>query len=288
MRIASSPPSREAVVHLRARSLGSALDLHRARTGVVHSVFAGALNLAMDGELWTVLDAPRPDLPFGIRLEGGAPAGWGGAVAGALARVSGDGSLSVGRLSIDCRHASRWLPSPWGRPAAGIAARLDAVEALAAPRAWSGTVAMARTVTGALTRPDDQPLAECVRAVVGRGPGLTPSGDDLLVGMLAMLLSPAAGLVGDQHGTRLVAAIAPALASTTDISRHLLVQASHRLFGRTLHELGAVLMAADATKRVPGALLAALATGATSGADACLGLVAAGRLTFLASERTAA
>jgi hypothetical protein len=116
-------------------------------------------------------------------------------------------------------------------------------------------------------------LPDVLARVVGRGPGLTPSGDDMLVGIMAALRLAPSPLAG-RHANLLAEAVAPFLASTTDLSAHLLRQATQGHFGRALHELVAAL--ADDTE--PGPLHErigrALASGATSGADACSGVIA--------------
>ena len=54
---------------LQVASLGREVDVWSPRSGVVHSAFECAINLLLDGELWTVLGAARTDSPFGIDLR---------------------------------------------------------------------------------------------------------------------------------------------------------------------------------------------------------------------------
>jgi uncharacterized protein DUF2877 len=123
---------------------------------------------------------------------------------------------------------------------------------------------------------------------VGLGPGMTPAGDDVLVGMLTVFSSSAAGGVGARLTARLARALTPVLASTPDVSRHLLTQATRGLPSRALHELGAALVGNAAEPALDGALQVVLGIGCTSGADACTGMIAACRLVFLTAERHAA
>jgi hypothetical protein len=126
-------------------------------------------------------------------------------------------------------------------------------------------------------------LDSVLTQMVGRGPGLTPSGDDAMVGILAALhLSPGSS---PAMARRLADALAPHLAGTTDISRHLLIQAGRGQIGRPLHELGRSLWSGLGLQP---ALEAALDVGATSGADACLGLVGALQHMTAQVERVAA
>ena len=261
---------------LQAVSLGREVDVWKPRSGVVHRAFARAVNLLVDGELWTVLGAARADSPFGIRLAANDCAFDVQAADPVNIRA---GYVGMGRLVIDCRTASRWAPTDWASPAPGLAARLAAVEHAVRARAWHESAAMAGDVTDAL-RGTDAALASAVRRTVGRGPGLTPAGDDVLVGILALLTSGAAGAAGERAASRLVSALAPVLPTTSDLSRHLLQQAARGLASRALHDLGQALMLDTAHDVLADAIELALDSGCTSGADAATGLAAACRFMF--------
>jgi hypothetical protein len=275
---------------MQALSLGSLVDVWTPRSGVVHSVFHSAVNLLVDGELWTVFDAAAEDAPFGIRLAVQPPHGGFGVRVAERVHVRA-GCVGVGPLVLDCRSAPRWTPTPWAGPGAGLEARIGFVEDAACSRAWPGSAACAREVTDALRKLDpgmDADLIAAVRRTVGCGPGLTPAGDDVLVGILTVLVSGAAGSDGLRATARLTRALAPALPSTTAISRHLLDQAARGLPGRALHELGKALVEGTSDDLLRAALKRVLGIGASSGADACMGLAAAARLSFLPAERVAA
>lgn len=269
---------------LSALSIGCEVDVWKPRAGVVHSVFERAVNLLVDDELWTVLGASRPDAPFGIRLSKSAD-GF-NVTAGNRVDVR-SGFVAVGRLSVDCRTATRWAPATWAGVSDGLEARLFALEDAARPRAWSESAGMAADVVAALPGPDAELLAT-IRRTVGRGPGLTPSGDDVLAGILALLTSGAAGAAGIRAASRLAGALSPVLATTSDISRHLLSQAARGLPGRALHDLGRAVIEGAPPEIFSTALALVLDTGATSGADACMGFVAACRSAFLNTELAAA
>jgi hypothetical protein len=242
------------------------------------------VNLLVDGELWTVLDAARADSPFGIRL---APSDAALDVKAADRVNVRAGYVGMGRLIVDCRSASRWAPTRWAQPAPGLAARLAAVTQAVQLRAWDQSAGMASDVTDAL-RGSDAELASAVRRTVGRGPGLTPAGDDVLVGMLALLTSGAAGATGERATSRLVSALAPVLPTTSDLSRHLLHQAARGLAGRALHDLGQALMEGAPHGILADAIELVLDSGCTSGADAATGLAAACRFMFFKPEWAAA
>jgi hypothetical protein len=57
---------------------------------------------------------------------------------------------------------------------------------------------------------------------------------------------------------------------------------------RAIHDLGAAVVQGAPDLILEDALQVVLATGCTSGADACMGLVAACRFSFLHAERDAA
>ncbi len=116
---------------------------------------------------------------------------------------------------------------------------------------------------------------EAVRRLVGRGPGLTPLGDDVLSGWLAA--HRAHGLTTPHVD----AAVRAGLGRTTQLSATLLDCA---LEGEVLPELGAWLSAAVATDPIALARRthALLAVGATSGA----GLMAGALLAFDALDTT--
>lgn len=53
---------------LPALCIGHRVELTRSQAGCVHSCFEGAVNLLIEGNLWSLLDAARADLPCGVRL----------------------------------------------------------------------------------------------------------------------------------------------------------------------------------------------------------------------------
>jgi hypothetical protein len=244
-----------------AHQMGAALGLGTPATGVVHSTFDQAVNLMVGPTIWTLVhDAARLS-PFGLYVFTLRSVMQGDAV---FVRA---GFLSIGALVIDARSAAIWTPAPWVAGQGFDAAREWAAQR-AKGMAWPGTAALVHDVGTALDR--GAGLEEVVRRTIGQGPGLTPSGDDALVGILAALtLSP---FVQGGRVRRLAAAIAPHLEETTDISRHLLLQAMQGHFGRPLHDLGRALHAPG--RDLEAIVDRALSVGATSGADACLGLTA--------------
>lgn len=119
--------------------------------------------------------------------------------------------------------------------------------------------------------------ADAVAALLGRGGGLTPLGDDVLCGWLAA--HRAAGVVTPAVD----AAVRAGLGRTTLLSATLLDCA---LEGEVLPELGAWLAAAWGSGRSVGSAEALLAVGGSSGAGLMTGALLA--LEDLAGQAVAA
>jgi hypothetical protein len=237
--------------------------------GRVRATFARCAYVAVDGGSALVLHANgRDHTPMSL-----CPAIWpppesaiavGDAVAGRA------GHLKIGELVLDVRCARVWRPArapvfTTSLADAGIGCR----PALRAADRRTGELLPA--LEAALQRRDADRVSDCVASLVGRGPGVTPSGDDALVGLLAVLqrLGPA----GDRTALALLrAAVAEQLHRTGDISAHYLRLAAEGHFGERLIVLVDAL-AAGARDEVQSAAAAVVATGASSGADALLGVV---------------
>ena len=259
-----------------AERVGYALDVDLDCVGAVHSVFSRAVNLEIQGEMWTLLASECADLPFGIRLPVRS--------FGAFALNEGDGLhtragfIGVGRadrrIVVDCRAAPLWAPSPSSGIAHGFAARLARLSQAATARAWVGSRAMAREATRSL-QGEARALEGALAAIVGCGPGLTPSGDDVLVGILAVLSSPLAGDAGAQAAQAMRRAVEGLAPRTTALSGHMLRQAARGLLGRMPLDLVTALAGGLAADEFDCVLRNMPATGATSGADVCMGVLAA-------------
>jgi hypothetical protein len=104
-------------------------------------------------------------------------------------------------------------------------------------------------------------------ALIGRGPGLTPSGDDVLAGFLIGLRAFALRVPQVQAA---VAGLAPA--RTTALSARLLWHAGR---GECIPELAALAAAMQGRGAVDGAVRGLLAVGHSSGAALGVGLLAA-------------
>jgi uncharacterized protein DUF2877 len=269
-----------------ALSFGVRVPTHGAAK--VHSLFDRAANLELAGQrLVVLLDATSPNVPHGIRL---------GAHAWRELRASvrvGDtlafegGGLRFARTGwrVDLSGARGWHVDLSGTHAGCGDARV--VNGLAAASAIARTVhvragdPVAAAYSRRLARVKP-PLESAIRQLsadtaidqlhrlLGVGCGLTPAGDDFIVGCLAGL---AIGTRYEAERRRFLMDVAGGLdfSATTLISRQHLSDACHLQFAQPLAELAVAITvgAADVLSK----LEAALAVGASSGADGVAGLL---------------
>ena len=263
---------------IAAERVGYALPAGVHSVGAVHSVFSCAVNLEIEGEMWTLLASDCAEQPFGIRLPVRSFE--------AFAIREGDGihtragfvgvERAGGRLVVDCRAAPRWAPSPPDAVLPGFAARVALLSQAASARAWPSSRLMAHDAMRALLG-ESGALDGVLTGIVGRGPGLTPAGDDVLVGILAVVASPLAGEAGARATQAMRRALEGLVLRTTALSGHMLRQAARGLLGRMPHDLVGALAGGLAADELDCALRRIASTGATSGADICMGVLEAAR-----------
>ena len=123
-----------------------------------------------------------------------------------------------------------------------------------------------------------------VRALVGFGPGLTPSGDDFLGGTIIALRSLCAGTGGyspscyAESGMDIMTSVLAdcivrrAAAGTTRISAALLTYATEGVASAAVHRLVRVILEADTRSQCSRAALQVACVGHTSGWDCLAGL----------------
>jgi hypothetical protein len=252
----------------------------------VHSVFNRVVNLEHDdGELYALATRDLDDAPSTAILDDVVSfAAFGLAIGDP---VDGDGrSLQIGAgLTIMLTEAAAWdcvLPAYPGSPEL-LRANLHHLHA-ELPRLGAGGMPDANAfddaVTGlleqrsgqlsaALERADFAAAARHARAMLGLGPGLTPSGDDFLVGLFAVLNIPGSPCHGWLHGGRDV--LAGAERATHAISLAALTQAAA---GRVRASIAALVehLLHRPPDAVAAPLRAVLAIGSTSGNDIAAGL----------------
>jgi hypothetical protein len=186
--------------------------------------------------------------------------------------------LQAGDLDVDLDGATIWEPRPaWERLRAhgqAIAEHLPLVQALALRQAPKGSLLelLAAPLAGPLATlaaspADESALREGAAHLAGLGGGLTPAGDDFLVGaMLWVWLTRPAPQPLCQT---LLEAAAP---RTTALSAAFLRAAAHGECGASWHALLAVLAEGNDAD-LPQAVRAVLDHGHTSGADTLAGFL---------------
>lgn len=281
----------------RASMISDAVPRRIALAGVdplrVQSVYRSVVNITTTDGLLTVAGVGG-GLPNGILADLGPDWRAIGLHPGMLV-VASDAKIRVpdAGLEIEIAAAPRWSPR--------LHASAEAAEASAAR--WSRRSAATRTVARArasaggfgsllreavahdpggyldVARPslaglivaleigDRRCAAQAATRLIGLGPGLTPSGDDVLVGIeaaLHALAQPTAGF--------LVLATGGVESGTTELAATLLRHAAVGEFAERLHLLLAVLLGSD-DEAIPAVIDRAVAWGATSGTDCLLGVL---------------
>ena len=237
--------------------------------GRVHSVFERALNLLdADGRLLT-LHGPGPlAAPFAVALDERLP--WRELEPGVPVHREGRGRLVLGALRLEW-SAARVVDTSMGTGSDPRALAAALAEAPRRPAALSLASAIAleglRRLTEGLRRGDAERFVDGARRLIGLGEGLTPAGDDLLVGSLAVARRFRPDFLVDNPGIGRALADT-ALGGTTLVGREFLFEA---LEGRFSEIVIALLTAAD-VPRARAALDDLLELGATSGADTATGM----------------
>lgn len=267
---------------------------------VLH-VFERACNLVDDqGRLLSLVTSNLAAGPFALVLPGagGAVPDWGGFQAWVTAEtpvfVEG-GRLRLGGLTVETGDAQPWDPRPdWKGLRAGLATarrRLAEARSLAARHAPPGAFtalltagqhatapsmqrealaaarAPAAALVAALAAEAADEAAQAAASLAGLGGGLTPSGDDFLVGAMHALWL-AWGAAVSPLAQRLAEAAAP---RTTLLSAAWLRAAAQGEAGWPWHTLLASLTDPEAGLEAPLRDLASV--GHTSGADALAGFL---------------
>ena len=277
-------------MHIAALSAGGQAPRGRFN-GAVHSVFRDACNIRLDdGRMLTLLTPRLGNTPHGVRLDAPKEFDFTGQVRrGQRAGCRADVLRIPGALSVDLATARPW---PGELPAAGV----DLADPMVA-RAWRAAWRALQhdrphadgTDAKSLTRAVDRQglrLARAARALqadeatgaldrlIGRGPGLTPSGDDLIVGLLAGLWSTTG-----VHSARRAflrtwcAAVQVAAAATGEISRAYLGHAAGGHFAELLIRLVHQIGEGAERRAIEASIAAALRVGHTSGGDGAFGLL---------------
>ncbi|HET7296038.1 MAG TPA: DUF2877 domain-containing protein [Gemmatimonadales bacterium] len=247
--------------------------------GRVHSVFERALNLAWhDGRLLTLQGPERLLAPFAATVERLPHPG--ALRAGVSARRLAD-TLSLGGTRFEWRDATTVdtaMPESDSAPGPTLAVLLAEPPAESGPVLSSATGRSARSrLAEGVRRRDPGAFLEGALGLVGLGEGLTPAGDDCLVGALAVLHRFSRSWL--RAHPQIEASVSRAAATTTLVAGEFIVHALAGHFAESLLDL----MTADSSAAAARAAERLLRTGATSGADALHGVRLA--LTALGASR---
>ncbi|QGN56576.1 DUF2877 domain-containing protein [Nostocoides sp. HKS02] len=229
------------------------------RPAVVLGAFPRALYLGLGGHA-DVLPLVAPSglrLPTALTVATEA-VGWG--VQPGDEVLVGGGAVHLPGVCV--RAVRTWRPA---RVPTAVGGRLAWSSAAVAPLAWSEP---ARLLTQRLR--SGRSVASAVAALVGAGPGLTPSGDDVLCGVLLGLRvhgSASAALV-----PALWAHVLPRLTATTSLSAALLTEAAEGYGVPPVARLAEAIVDGDEAG-VAAAAAAVHAIGHSSGSDLLGGLV---------------
>lgn len=284
---------------LRALALAPAALawLRTARSPRVLHVFDRACNLVDDaGEVLSLVTHERGMTPFGLMLEPGAAAPFAGLTAGSAVTAQPD-SLEVGPLRIAWAEAATWQPRPdWGAVRAALSSpsqplrdlesllggpislppasllELHSGAALPAP-VRARVMAGAADLTAGLHAGDAGQAAAGGKRLAGVGGGLTPAGDDFVVGVCLAAWAGLHGAGGPDLCAQVVEAAAPL---TTTLSAAYLRAAARGECAAVWHALFAALTQPEAVRQaaMQEAVGALLRVGHTSGADGLAGFLA--------------
>lgn len=260
----------------------------------VQSVYRSVVNISTADGLLTVASPETGGLPNGIVADLGPDWRAIDLQPGMVVHAS-DANIRVPDAGLDIKldAARRW--SPRFQSSAEVAdvvtarwrRRTGATRTIARARASAtgfgsllqadmphdpvGILDVARPIVAglivALETGDRSAAAKVATGLIGLGPGLTPSGDDVLVGIEAALHAldrPSAGF--------LALAMGDVEQRTTALAATLLRHAAAGEFAERLHTLLAALLGSD-DETIATAIDRAAAWGATSGMDCLLGVL---------------
>lgn len=289
-------------MYLRATSIGDAVPDENF-DGSVHSVFKSALNLRLNGEhgLLTLITSGEGDLPQGIRVESYEGFSFEKIEVGESA-VCRDGILHFenSSLTVQLSGARHWkcdLPAlkfditdpavsaAWGfvwgalnerqrlkesEILAEDLFRFDASARAGIPRRVGEAMRDLLNATRRLELTDNSAF----NSLIGLGPGLTPSGDDLLVGYMAGLWCTIRGSSERaQFTSRFGETISRLSENTNDISRTYLYHAAQGQVSSRLANLAGAIGRGANSEHLFDVAEAAMRIGHTSGMETVTGLL---------------
>ena len=281
---------------MRLFALSAGIEAPTERfSGTVHSIFVRACNIGLEtGALLTLVSSEKTNVPNGLRIETPARFAFSDFVRVGEPAACRGGTVRFTQsvLSIDLRTAASWHINLSGlqidlhrkdQAAAWTVAwqtlrqhqRGETIPAIITAMARAegafGTVPALLEATGALQAEE---ACAAIEPLIGLGPGLTPAGDDFLVGYLAGLWSTAGSDTARlQFLASLGAWLSEAASQTNVISRASIRSAVRGNVSEPIARLAQQLDRADNITSVRAGTQAALEVGHSSGTDGVTGLL---------------
>jgi hypothetical protein len=287
-------------MYLPAITIGYAIP-NKNFDATVHSVFRSALNLRLNkkNKLLTLLVSSEADLPQGIRLDTPDEFSFEKFCVGEQVTCE-DKNLRLNSLTIDLHNARRWqcdlsaldvdtttpsFSSAWNFvwDALNKRQKLSNAEIIAEELFRldeSARANVSRKVGEAMrdlvhaTRRCELSDTSAIKQLIGLGSGLTPTGDDLLVGYLAGLWCTVQNKI---ERTQFIACLGKRIIrfsrETNDISRTYLYHAAQGQVSSRLANLAEAICSGENREHLLETAEAAMSVGHTSGMDAVTGLL---------------
>ncbi|WP_201529779.1 DUF2877 domain-containing protein [Psychrobacter frigidicola] len=265
--------------------------LHTTKTATVESVFHRALNLRLDGgELLSIFPAGSPDAPAGLVSSHGIGQILGGV--GETVELSPT-AITFNTTTITTNNC-QFVSNSLGERQLPMLSHdyleqfTQHVKAQAIQGSFYGSMPndvfnsaqVARLERGrgqlklAWTQSSVEGIADATQQLIGLGIGLTPSGDDYLVGLLLVLNHSVAADSANLAAIKQV--ILDNLGTTTSVSQAYLRAGLERRYGEPLRDL--LIAVTSQADTFENALQTVLSHGATSGQDTCTGMIDAWKL----------
>jgi hypothetical protein len=278
---------------------------HKPRVGTIHSVFNKAANIIFNETLLAILSDELPRMPNSIRLPSIVTDELLPKLQAGIEVCVGNDTLVIPscNFSFHLTDTPLWEPRPdltayqWNQETVAQHTRL--LTRLLAKKQFQGGLAplvgplflkqplqetplsrMAmpnlRLLAQAGLRQNIEEIEDATRGLAGLGPGLTPSGDDVLGGFAAIMALLSSQLSADSISCKHIASTIAVVAKprTTKLSAVLLEYASR---GEVSEQFGAFLLTlmlpAEEFETVLKAADRVLAFGASSGGDTLLGML---------------
>ncbi|MDO8752434.1 MAG: DUF2877 domain-containing protein [Anaerolineales bacterium] len=284
-------------MQLQAASIGEAIPRDNF-DALIRSVFDSAVNMRLEGadRLITLLISDHDELPQGIRITDKNPALQSLTVGLRATCRGGILRFDSSPITIDLRGAPIWrcrvtelntdMQSPSVIEAWSTAwdllnkqQRLKKTELIAGDLFKLNTGSLLAQKLGksvlqlvpATEQFDVQGCSRAAEKMIGLGPGVTPSGDDLLIGYLAGLWSTAGSHQQQSSFIRSFGISLMKMAKqTNEISRTYLYHAIHGQFSSNLSTLAEAITTGH---QIEKAIQAAMRVGHSSGMDSVTGLL---------------